>query len=123
MKKYIKSSSTWQDFDNWLQEDVDLWHTVDWKARNYEPFPVEGDTFEGTAVIYGLPGGEKTIPVTFQKYLRSNPIFCPYYAPINTDEIVRKYHVVRPCYDGNEEDEYPIMDRFDTPDLYDMLSR
>lgn len=98
-------------------EDLELWKSIDWKARNYEEYPVEDDNFVGKITIYG-EGRPRTETMEFCKYLRSNPIYPPYYGPV---EDVRGY--VGPMYDGNKYNGYDVHDRFETQATYDMLSR
>lgn len=109
----------------WSERDKEIWNRTDWKARNYEDVPVEDDVIDGTAYIYGLDK-EVKINLKFQKYIRSNPIYSPYYGPVYTPEF-RKYknenHLCSPCYDGRKEGPYQIHDRFESSQLADALSR
>ena len=134
MKRYIKSSYDkhsiygWEpNFEgHWSDEDKQLWCDIDWKARNYEDFPVTDDTFVGELKVYGLPGGTKYVPATFVRYIRANPIYEPYYGPEDTRAANKKFpngHIVGAMYDGRKHDGYMIMDRCETQDLYDALSR
>lgn len=127
MKRYIKSSYTWEPkFEGtWSEEEIALWRSIDWKARNWEEYVVKDDTFKGTVVIYGMEGGAKYIDTTFVKYIRPNPIFPPYYGPIDEDIANKEFpgnHIVGPMYDGRKKSNYMIMDRYETQRLYDMLS-
>ena len=127
MKKYIKSSR-YTEFDGWAQEDIDLWNQIDWKARNYEEYPVPSDSFVDSIVLYGINRGGIRIPATFQKYLRANPIYSPYYGPVDSRSALKEYRdqgyrIVGPMYDGRRHDgKYDIHDRFETQELYDALS-
>lgn len=98
-------------------EDLELWKSIDWKARDYEEYPIPEDNFVGKIYLYG--NGNKTENVEFCKYLSSNPIYPPYYGPV--DKRVRGY--VGPMYDGRTYNGYDIHDRYETQEVYDMLSR
>ena len=98
-------------------EDLELWKSIDWKARNYEDYPVLDDNFVGKIYLYG--NGNKTENVEFCKYIRSNPIYPPVYYPV--DRRIRGY--VGPMYDGHKYNGYDIHDRYETQSVYDMLSR
>ena len=126
MKKYIRSSR-YTEFNDWVQEDIDLWHQIDWKSRNYEEYPVEEDSFDGYLILYGIRSGGIKIPCRFQKYLRSNPIYAPYYGPVDEysalqDYRKKGYQIVGPMYDGRSHGKYHVHDRFETQELYDALS-
>ena len=79
-------------------------------------YPVPEDSFEYDAVAYGLPGGEQVKKVKFIKYLRSNPIFPPYYAP----EKKVFDHTVGPMYERHKKGKYKIHNRYDTAEVYDI---
>lgn len=126
MKRYIRSS-IYKEFDGWSQEDIDLWEQIDWKARNYEAYPVESDSFRGHIVLYGVFDNPVYIPCKFQKYIRSNPIYAPYYGPVDPyfalqDYIDDGYKIIDPMYDGRKHNGYQIHDRCETQELYDSLS-
>lgn len=97
-------------------EDLELWKSIDWQARDYEEYPIPEDNFVGKIYLYG--NGNKTENVEFCKYLRSNPIYPPYYGPV--DEISG---YAGPMYDGHKYNGYDIHDRYESWELYDMLSR
>jgi len=109
----------------WSSYDKEIWKKVNWSERNYEDYPVDGDTFRSKIYIYGL-GDVVTKEVEFQKFLRANPIYPPYYRPIYTTELMeymQDNHLCYPSYDGRTDGCYQIHDRFETAELNDMLSR
>ena len=55
----------------------------------------------------------------FTKHLRSNPIYPPYYAP---DEQPFE-NAVGPMFDGYRVNGYDVHDRYETQEIYDLLSR
>ena len=109
----------------WSERDKELWEKTDWKARDYKELPVEEDTFLGSGYFYSN-SGIKARTMEFIKYIRPNPIFPPYYGPIYTSEVLeymKNGGYVYPMYDGRQEGNYDIHDRFETQELYDILSR
>lgn len=109
----------------WTEYDKELWKNVNWEERNFEDYPIEGDTFRSNIYIYGL-GDVVTKEVEFQKYLRANPIYPPYYRPAYTSEMIdfmADNELCYPMYDGRMEGGYKIHDRFETFELNDRLSR
>lgn len=114
--------------DEWSEEDIELWKSIDWKARNYEEYPVEDefDSFiSGDVTIYGIDDHGIDIPCTFQKVIRANPIYPPYYRVLPEDldaikEDYPDYALVGPSYDGNKYNGYQVHDRVDTQELYDL---
>lgn len=104
--------------DEWKPEDIELWKSIDWKARNYRPYMVEDDTFEGEVTAYGLPGGKQKATVTFAKELSPNPIYEPVYRPTSNPF----KGTVGFMYDGHKYDGYHVMDRTETQEVYDRLS-
>lgn len=127
MYKYIKSSS---EFGNgWTPEDIEIYNSIDWKARNYDPYIVRDDSFRGTANLYGLWGGKgyETVPVTFVKFIHANPIYPPYYAPFDESPIKKMIdrfyagaQIVGPMFDKTYHDGIPVHDRYETQEIYDM---
>ena len=55
---------------------------------------------------------------TFHKFLRSNPIFPPYYAAVDFEDS----DLVGPMYDGRTHKTYGVHDRYETQEMYDRLS-
>ena len=131
MKRYIKSAYEPTFKGTWSEEDIELWKSIDWKARNYEEYPVE-DEFDsfitGNVTVYGIENHGILIPCTFQKVLRANPIYPPYYRVLPEDlDAIRDdypdYALVGPMYDGNKHDGYKVHDRLETQEVYDVLTR
>ena len=112
--------SNFSPYDGWTEEDIELHKSIDWPSRNYFDYPVESDSFKGQAILYStaFEGGKEYVPATFIKYIRSNPIFPPYYAPKDLD----KTGFVGPMYDGNNHGNYQIHDRYETEEIYRALS-
>lgn len=103
--------------DGWTDEDIAKHKEIDWQERNYHDYPIPEDSFTGEAIAH-TDNGTKRARVKFIKYLRSNPIFPPYYAPENnpfTD-------VVGPMYNGNKHGSYGIHDMYESQDIYDTQS-
>lgn len=144
MKKYIKSSYTydpWKDADmsEWSDSDVEFWNSIDWRARNYDPITDDTDTFKDYIDIYGVPTEYDNDwaaheYVTFVKQFSANTIYPPSFVVSKEDwnKIHDKYKklgytIVGPMYDGTTVEKdgvtYKVMDRADTAELYDRLSR
>ena len=102
--------------DGWSDDDIELHKSINWKDRNYEDYDA-GDSYIGVATLYG-DGEPQESKVEFHKFIRSNPIFPPYYAPINKPF----EHGVGPMFDGNTHGRYDVHDRYETQELYDTLS-
>lgn len=120
MKRVIKASYYPRySPDEWDESDIELHNSIDWKSRNYNDYPVKSDSFNAKVVKYGGNDSPEYKTVKFVKFLRSNPIYPPYYAP----EVAPFDDVVGPMYDGNYHGKYMIHDRYDTQEVYDMLSR
>ena len=131
MKRYIKSygfiSSLGQDrFEgNWSDEEKQLWESIDWKARNYKEYIVEDDVIDGRVRCVGLDLG-RWIPAKFAKHIYANRTFPPCYEPIEEGElgkILAENRLLGPMYDGDDYHGYHIHNRYETPEVYDMLSR
>lgn len=137
MKRYIRSS--YGDYTQyapnaWKPEDIELHQSIDWKSRNYEEYPVDGEIIHAPCYVYGL--AETTIRVPnceFQLMIRPNPIFPPYYAPVDPEQVMREAcrrvdidyrdaQIVGPFGDGTKHGKYGVHDRFETQELYDVLS-
>lgn len=127
MKRYIKSSSNRKyihDFSEWSQSDRDLYNSIDWKSRNYRDYIVKSDTYTGEANLYGFGDVKSAKFVRFVKHIPANKIFPPYYAPIeNPFEEYDRYKFVGPMYDGDTFDGYMVYNRYESEEVYDMLSR
>lgn len=129
-KQYVEESLTEDltkyDPKEWSDEDVELHKSIDWKARNYEDYDT-GESITKTIYLYGVPGyGDITKEVEMHKFLRANPIYSPYYKPIESrpfDDMDETEGIsyVGPMYDGNKEGIYDIHDRYETQKLYDLM--
>ena len=123
MKKYIKSNSQYVDYDpnqGWTSEDIQLHKSIDWQARNYMPYLVDDDSFVGEVVGYSTEG-EDIKSVKFVKELSANPIYGPRYVPKDKQPFGNQY--VGPMFDGDYHNNCIVCNRYDTYELYDMLSR
>lgn len=124
MKRVIKSSLSFGIYDNvnmseWLPKDLELHKSIDWKARNYKDYPVPDDSFDFEAIKYSKDAEPEYKDTKFIKYLRSNPIYPPYYAPEDKNLFD---NAVGPMYDGDKTGPYKIHNRYETQELYDILS-
>ena len=111
--------------DGWTDEDIELHQSIDWEGRNYEDYPVENDTYMGNVILYTSDGRKITKNVEMVKYLRSNPIYPPYYAPRNNRPFEKGFYCksyVGPMYDGNTHRTYKVHDRFEDQGTYNLLS-
>lgn len=106
------------DSKRWKPEDIELHKSINWKERNYEDFAVSEDSFETEVVAYELKGGPQRKTVKVVKHLRANPIYPPYYRA--TQQPFK--NVVGPMYDGHKHGKYDIHDRYETQEVYDILS-
>lgn len=117
--------SIWGDYkpydktEGWTDEDIELHKSIDWAARDYKEYPVIDDSFNGKAVCYSTEDGTVYQDCKFIKYIRSNPIYPPYYAP----EENPFPNAVGPMYDGNHYGNYDIHDRYESQEIYDALSK
>ena len=117
--KVVEEAYTPYDPENgWTEDDIKLHRSIDWKARNYEEYPVPEDNFTGKAIAYGLPGGTREQETKFIKYVRANPIFPPYYGAESTPF----EGTVGGMYDGRNHKTYQVHDRYETQEVYDALS-
>ena len=101
----------------WTEEDIALHKSIDWKERNYRDYEVAEDSFKGKVYAYGKDIDDKKL-YTFHKFLRSNPIFPPYYAAVDFEDS----SLVGPMYDGRSHKTYGVHDRYETQEMYDRLS-
>lgn len=106
------------DYTGWDESDIELHKNTDWAARNYKELPVPEDSFTSDAIAYRAGSEPESKPVKFIKYIRSNPIFPPYYGP----EEKPFEGVVGPMFDGNKHGNYKIHDRYEDQKTYDLLS-
>lgn len=101
----------------WTEEDIELHKSIDWKARNYEEYEVEEDSFKAGVEVVGKDVDENKV-YTFHKFLRPNPIYPPYYRAVDFDI----EGLIGPTYNGRKHFNYDIHDRYETQEVYDMLS-
>lgn len=106
--------------DAWSEEDIELHKSIDWAARNYTDYDA-GEPITRKVILYG-DGEPKTAEVEMHKFLRANAIFPPYYKPVMEKPFGMDVSYVGPMYDGNDYEQYQIHDRYETQDVYDMLS-
>lgn len=105
------------DYDGWDPEDIELHKSIDWKERNYEDYDT-GKSIEAAAFAYGGPEKQRKF-VEFHKFIRPNSFFPPYYRPVEKPF----EDVVGPMYDGDKApDGYDIHNRYETQELYNILS-
>ena len=140
MKKYIRSSYTYDpwknaDMSEWSESDKRVWESIDWKVRNYEPYQDLSDSFKDILEVYGIDSEPIYIKdVTYVKEYSANTIFSPSFVVEDSEfekiaaEYRRKgYPLVSPSYDGTTVTKdgvtYKVMDRAETVELYDRLSR
>lgn len=101
----------------WTEEDIALHKSIDWKERDYRDYEVAEDSFKGKVYAYGKDIDDEKL-YTFHKFLRSNPIFPPYYAAVDFEDS----DLVGPMYDGRTHKTYGVHDRYETQEMYDRLS-
>ena len=80
-----------------------------------------GEPITREVILYG-DGEPKTAKVEMHKFLRANAIFPPYYKPVMEKPFGMDVSYVGPMYDGNKYGNYDIHDRYETQEVYDMLS-
>lgn len=124
MYKYIKSSelTAYDPKNGWTDEDIELHKSIDWKSLDYNEYEVKDDTFVGDAKLYA-GGTPITVETTFVKVIRPNPIYSPYYRPIDEKPFDVDFPYVGPMYDGYHYNGYDVHDRYESQEQYDILSR
>ena len=139
MKRYIQSGYTYDpwrsaDLSKWSDSDVDFWNSIQWKDSNYDPVCDFDDQISGYLTIYGVDGGPRTEKVRFVKQFSANTRYSPCYV-VHEDDWDRIYHkykdmgytILDPMYDGTTTTKdgvtYLVMNRAETQDVYDRLSR
>lgn len=104
--------------DGWTEEDIAKHKEIDWKARNWEDLDV-GDEFKGNIYIYRSDKNDvENKEVIFHKFLRANPIYPPYYGPVD----FKPRDLVGPMADGRKHGSYDIHDRYEDQKTYNLLS-
>lgn len=136
MKRYIRAGYgdyTEYNPNDWEPEEIELHKSIDWKSRNYKEYPVDGETRRWTCYVYGLDDEPVGVAATFQLMIRPNSIFPPYYAPVDPEKVKadacrkvgidrRDVQIVGPMSDGLKWGKYGIHNRFETQELYNILS-
>ena len=118
-KKTVKDfGGLYTNYDGWTQEDIELHKNTNWGARDYRELPVESDSFNYNVKLYSMDGSKED-NARFIKYIRPNPIFPPYYAPA-PEYSYSGY--LGPMFDGETHGAYDIHNRYETQDLYNLLS-
>ena len=105
--------------EGWTEEDIELHKSIDWKARNYEDYEVAEDSFKGKIHCVGANEDDEN-EYTFHKFIRPNALFAPYYKAVDFDNGSKG--LLSPMYDGRKHNGYLVMDRYETQEVYDMLS-
>lgn len=105
----------------WGKREAAIWRNTDWKARNYKPMLINNDSFTKDVKVNGLKGTYKILKnVKFVLEISPNTIYAPRYVPL---EEYTKYKDYAWVYDGNKKNGYIVIDRADTYELYDLLTK
>lgn len=106
------------DPNDWEEEDIEFWNHIDWQKNGYSDFARTDDTITAKVTKYSMHNDPETKEVTMCKYFRANPIYPPYYAAVEKpfDKCVG------PMYDGHKAGKVDIHDRYETQEVYDLLS-
>lgn len=105
----------------WGKREAAIWKNTDWKARNYKPMLINNDSFTKDVKVNGLKGTYKILKnVKFVLEISPNTIYEPKYVPL---EQYTKYKDYAWVYDGNKKNGYIVIDRADTYELYDLLTK
>lgn len=106
------------DPNDWEEEDIKFWNHIDWQKNGYSDFARTDDTITAKVTKYSMHNDPETKEVTMCKYFRANPIYPPYYAAVEKpfDKCVG------PMYDGHKAGKVDIHDRYETQEVYDLLS-
>ena len=108
--------------DEWEEEDIEKYKTIDWSQTKHGEWEDPDDEFEADVVkITDDPtdADDNYKIVKMHKFFRQNPIYPPYYRAVEDPF----EGTVGPMYDGNKHGKYDIHDRYETQSVYDMLSR
>ena len=106
------------DPNNWEEEDIKFWNHIDWHKNGYSDFARTDDTITAKVTKYSMHNDPETKEVTMCKYFRANPIYPPYYAAVEKPFD----NCVGPMYDGHKAGKVAIHDRYETQEVYDLLS-
>ena len=115
-RKDITESLKAYDPKAWSEEDIEFHKSIDWSLRNFEEFPVKEDTIKAVAILYDFKN-IKRVPTTFVKTFRANPIYSPYYAPVDNPF----ENATGGMYDGEKHGIYSVHNRFETWEMYDAM--
>lgn len=123
-------------YENWDNDLIELHKSIDWKARDYDDYPVDCSKLTRLVYLYGLrtDGHADYAPAHFQLYLRANPIYPPYYKPIDSEKPLAyicscygysrdEIAIVGPMSDSRICGGYYIHDVYETQELYDAEMR
>lgn len=106
------------DPNDWEEEDIKFWNHIDWHKNGYSDFARTDDTITAKVTKYSMHNDPETKKVTMCKYFRANPIYPPYYAAVEKPFD----NCVGPMYDGHKAGKVDIHDRYETQEVYDLLS-
>ena len=106
--------------DGWTPEDIQKHKSIDWKERNYEEYEDTSDQFKSEVVFYSFDRNPERKTVLMSKYFRPNPIYPPYYKAASGNKPFE--YGVGPMFDGHMHGNYDIHDRYESQEVYDMLS-
>lgn len=106
--------------DGWTPEDIQKHKSIDWKERNYEEYEDTSDQFKSEVVFYSFDRNPERKTVLMSKYFRPNPIYPPYYKAASGNKPFE--YGVGPMFDGHMHGNYGIHDRYESQEVYDMLS-
>ena len=106
------------DPNDWEEEDIKFWNHIDWQKNGYSDFARTDDTITAKVTKYSMHNDPETKEVTMCKYFRANPIYPPYYAAVEKPFD----NCVGPMYDGHKVGKVDIHDRYETQEVYDLLS-
>lgn len=106
------------DPNDWEEEDIKFWNHIDWQKNGYSDFARTDDTITAKVTKYSMHNDPETKEVTMCKYFRANPIYPPYYAAVEKPFD----NCVGPMYDGHKAGKVDIHDRYETQEVYDLLS-
>lgn len=106
------------DPNDWEEEDIKFWNHIDWQKNGYSDFARTDDTITAKVTKYSMHNDPETKEVTMCKYFRANPIYPSYYAAVEKPFD----NCVGPMYDGHKAGKVDIHDRYETQEVYDLLS-
>lgn len=115
----IESIYTEDDYDSseWEPEEIELHQSIDWAARNYDEYDTE-KKITSTVYYYDMDSKDQKDDVEMHLFIRSNPIFPPYYKAVSNPF----GKGLGPMADGDFEGKYSIHNRYESTALYNILS-